>query len=224
MPKSLNNAKITQRLVESFQLKGRYIPMLDEVIVPVYVLDDPAPAEPNRLAAGTVEITAPGAGTTKLQLFNPPNSGVMTIVTFASIILSKAGGAADFYPVLIFLVQSDQVPSDGSTALNTDWRDTRIALDEPYTTVSSSAGGIAAGSQIITQVLGLDPAASLAEVEVLASPVQGPRQPPVVLKPSTGIVLQVTNPQAAGLTMFANFLWEEIPLLGSVGSVSGTPP
>jgi len=221
MPKNLNNAKVTQRLVEAFQLKGRYIPMLDEMITPVYVIDDPAPAEANRLAVGTVQIQAAVNPTT--QLFNPLESGIVAVVTFANAIFSKPSGAASLIDITVFLVESDQVPSDASFALNREWRDTRIDIADPYAFTASKAGSVAAGAVIIQNATSIESGVGTATVGVLETPVQGPRQPPVVLKPGTGVAINA-NTGVDNINMSSNFLWEEIPIMGRQVPASGTPP
>jgi len=221
MPKNLNNAKITQRLVEAFQLKGRYIPMLDEVIVPTYVIDDPAPAEPNRLAAGTVR--RDGVSQPLLIIHNPLGSQVLVVITNVVVETSKFVGAPQGG---LFIITGDiiqaNVFNDNSDNNSKAFRDTRVTLSGPQAALLGDSGG-SGGVQIFERSVVLDPGVSPLQFDVISSPVQGPRQPPIVLAPNTGFAVSI-NVGVDQVSLVANYLWEEIPLLGSVGRSSGTPP
>ena len=66
MPKQINTFTFGQRLVEKFGLKGRFQPVLDEVIVPVTVVESNIQT---RLAVGGALGTASGPGI-KTALFS----------------------------------------------------------------------------------------------------------------------------------------------------------
>jgi len=224
MPKNLNNAKITQRLVEAFQLKGRYIPMLDEVIVPTYVIEDPAPAHPNRLAAGFVRID--GVEDPSLALVNPAGSGVMIVVTFANLTVGKLTGAADTISIGGFLRAGD-IGVDASLKTSSQWRDSRLrgtVSDTPYGVMVANTSG-AAGRQLFERAVFLDNANPLVNTAVIEAPLMGPRQPPVVLGPDAALVLLPdAGIPGSSTNSILNCVWEEIPLMGGLSNVSGTPP
>jgi len=224
MPKNLNNAKITQRLVESFQLKGRYIPMLDEVIVPVYVLDDPAPAAPNRLAGGFVKID--GADDPNALFFNPPGSGVMMVVTSVVVQLSKTTGPQVVHTLKGFM-RRQSIGVDVSTDQSAQWRDNRIRdtiSDTPLGTFEATIGSQPGGRQLFERAVPLEVGTADLLEDVIASPQMGPRQPPIVLSPDNGFLIVSLSPVAEAINLIMNVLWEEIPLMGGVAIASGTPP
>jgi len=225
MPKALQNPKITQRLVKAFDLKGRYLPMLDEVVVPVYIIEDPGPAEPNRLAGGTGEIQA--ALEPVGQLFNPAGSGVLIVVTSANATAFKTGGTVLIFPAPVSL-STVQMPDSGIQR-STEWRDTRLRLSVSASPLGEITMGtrttLPAGTRRIFQRTIELGGPDLSDVEIIESPFSGPRQPPIVLSPGNGLNLEM---QSGGsmptLSLTVNYVWEEIPLIGSVAQSSGTPP
>jgi len=221
MPKNLNNAKITQRLVEAFQLKGRYIPMLDEVIVPTYVIDDPAPAEPNRLCAGTVR--RDGVSAPLIIIHNPVGSQILVVLTSVIAEASKlvAAGQAQLFLITGSLIGAN-IFNDNSDNNSKAFRDTRITLAGPQAALLADAGG-SGGVQIFERSVLVSDTTEPLLFDMVSSPVQGPRQPPIVLAPNTGLAINI-NVGVEQISLAANFLWEEIPLLGSIQRGSGTPP
>jgi len=82
MPLPIQIGSVTQALQRAFGFKGRYTPMLDEIIVPVYVIADPSPAQVTRLVAGFQSVSTIGGGVNAfIQVRNPPGSGVILNVT-----------------------------------------------------------------------------------------------------------------------------------------------
>jgi len=221
MPKNFNNAKVTQRLVEAFQLKGRYLPLLDEVIVPVYVMDDPAPAQPNRLAAGTIRID--GVISPQVDIFNPVGSGMMIVLTSAVATLGKSGAA--FQGTLNVHIREAGIIGDASDVNSLTWRDNRITptIPTPQAEMAAAFGVGSIGIIIAQRPFSISGVIDPQALDVISAPLMGPRQPPVVLRPGTSININ-SDTAAIPVNLVVNWLWEEIPLLGSAGLVSGTPP
>ena len=118
MPKQINTYQVGQSLVKKFGLKGRFQPVLDEVIVPVITVGDTTPTD-IRLAVSGISAAAAGAGNQhKIHLRNPPNSGILMTV--------KSFWAVSGAPTTDFLAIS---MGTTSTAAGTRgfWRDGRIA-------------------------------------------------------------------------------------------------
>lgn len=77
MPKQINTYQVGQSLVKKFGLKGRFQPVLDEVIVPVVTVGETLP-EDIRLAITGIDLAASGAGNQNLVTFrNGVNSGIL---------------------------------------------------------------------------------------------------------------------------------------------------
>jgi hypothetical protein len=80
VPKQINTYFPGQQLVQRFGLKGRFQPVLDEVVVPVTILEPAAPQE--RIATGGAGRGASGAGNqNQVYLENPAGSGIVVKVT-----------------------------------------------------------------------------------------------------------------------------------------------
>jgi len=207
VPKQLNSGRITAALQRAFGFKGRYIPMLDEVIVPVYILADPSPADVTRLCAGTIgQIQNLPSNFPLVQLFNPLGSGVICNVT-------SVVAQCDVKEEVRIAVNSDQ----GTTAGQAFFRDTRN-LGRPGCQIrgagdnSSFVGNLLA----VVQVDG-----SLAQDASWATASNDPRQPLTVLAPGDGLILQIPELQADALIV-GNFQWLEIPIT-EVNPLGGIP-
>ena len=86
MPKQLNNGQVSLSLQKAFNFKGRYQPMLDEVIVPVYQIEDPVPSLVQNTYAGSIQIAEGAVGDfARIRLTNPAGSGIVLTVTGASL-------------------------------------------------------------------------------------------------------------------------------------------
>jgi len=198
MPKQLNNGAITQALQRAFGFKGRYIPMLDEVIVPVYVIADPSPAAITRLAAGTVVSTPGGVGSrATIELFNPVGSGVVVVV-------SNWTATADVKAKLDISFLDGSIGLPPLTTLA--FRDRRVGgvpaaeiLDNPQSQLQG------------TQVAALEVDGALAQTASWEAAAGDPRQPLVVLGEGQGIVMQNDDDQLA-IVISANMRWLEIPI------------
>jgi len=199
VPKQLNNGQITQALQRAFGFKGRYIPMLDEVIVPVYVISDPAPAALTRLVAGTIiaDNSAEGSFET-VQLFNPTGSGIVSVV-------SNWTGLSNIKQKLN--ISFFDSPLSVTPILTSAFRDRRVA--------GSPASELLRGDQLtavgqLIAVLEVD--GSLAQTAAWEAAAGDPRQPLVVLGEGQGVVMQ--SDEGAGTTneIVANMRWLEIPI------------
>jgi len=196
MPKQIQTGHVTQSLQRAFGFKGDYRPMLDEVIVPVYVVADPTPAAVQRLCAATANQGLVVADA-YIQLFNPPGSGVLANVT--SVVASadvKAELRVAFFN------------SPGEAAGTTFFRDRRnqgspsceIRVDD---TEASSVGDLVA-------VLQVDGAFS--QISAWRTDASDPRQPLAVLSPGDGLILQGDFGTASGAIIRGNFRWLEVPI------------
>jgi len=204
MPKQLNSGALTQALQRAFGFKGRYIPMLDEVIVPVYIIADPSPAEVTRLCAGTVSVdlfTATGTSP-YIQIFNPPNSGVIMnidgVVAQSSIKLELGIAFNDSPP-----------PTQNNTARK--FRDRRNAGVPSADLGFNEAQNGAAGDLVaILQVDG-----GFSQTASWLADSSDPRQPLTVLAPGNGLTVQVRTTIVTPVIedfLSGNFRWLEIPI------------
>lgn len=212
MPKQLNNGRITQALQAAFGFKGRYIPMLDEVIVPVYAISDPVPSEPQASFARRMIATEAPAAFTSIKFTNPETSGVLAMITQVS--------AATFVdtPTPTEVVGLTAIISD-STELNNDDGLSAVARD---TRVSS---GSAKCNMTFTQTsLNVNTLSALATILLLtdqrvAQVVGGlgesvERIPPLVIRPGRGVQLVLSGSAGQDIPLLANFSWTEVPTGG----------
>jgi len=200
MPLPIQIGSVTQALQRAFGFKGRYTPMLDEVIVPVYVISDPAPAQVTRLAAGFNTVNMPSNEIGFVQLFNPPGSGVILNVTSVVVLAD----AKDSVAIALF-DDTTGTTFDGSE----HFRDTRVPgppagqIGQNATLVSFVGNRLA-----IVQVDG-----TLAQTASWETQSADPRQPLVVLDEGKGLIAQVaTAPTVNSILLSGNFRWLEIPI------------
>jgi len=227
MPLPIQTGKVTEALLRAFGVKGRYTPMLDETIVPVYVVQDPAPANPIRLFAAHAvdDNTSGGAGNfIHIRLYNPKDSGVIGVVNTIAIQMYEFGGAALLNPAFV----------QGSTTRNNDLpsgvvnqsvpRDTRLGSDPGSLVVVENVNAFAATSPTWAELF-FPKGVSGSLVQHLQAQSNDPRQPIQVLEP--GALLEVATRDATQMTdnttMSVNFQWLEIPLTetGPIGGIPG---
>jgi len=202
MPKQLNNGRVTQALQRAFGFKGRYIPMLDEVIVPVYNIQDPSPSDPSRLCAATLaEINTVGVTqTAATQLFNPLGSGV--VINFTGAVVQS-----NVKMEVLVILGFDQLLSDAAGA--PFFRDRRIEGLPAGITRNEKLLGPINTTVAILQVDG-----AFSQVSSWVSESSDPRQPLVVLPPGTGLIFKQRDGvliPAVGDELRTNFRWMEIP-------------
>jgi len=208
MPKQLNNGQITQALQRAFGFKGRYIPMLDEVIVPVYNIADPSPASVTRLVAGTFDAFSNTTEIAYVQLFNPVGSGVIANLT-TTVALSdvKQGITVRFF----------DTPAPLKASVGPFFRDRRNVGNPICELRRDETELLPVGDEVaLLQVDG-----ALAQTAAWAAETADPRQPLAVLGPGQGIVLQ-PQVNVASSIMRVNFRWLEIPIT-EVGPIGGLP-
>jgi len=198
MPKQLNNGAITQALQRAFGFKGRYIPMLDEVIVPVYNIADPSPAQQTRLCAATIASAHTVPFFTTLQLFNPAGSG--NVVNVSNVVAS-----ADAKAIL------DIKFFDGGDAFiqrpDIHFRDRRFR-GEPSTIIRRDDTSASAFGDLVAQV---DVDGVLAQTASWDAAAGDARQPLAVLDEGQGLIVQVNDELGTIALMRANFRFIEIP-------------
>jgi len=200
MPKQLNNGQITQALQRAFGFKGRYIPMLDEVIVPVYVIADPSPASVTRLCAGIGTLIQDNPLTFPfIQLFNPVASGQLINVT-AAVATANVKYDLDvrFYDTPGLSLQT-----------TIQFRDRRNKGDPVGEVRIDNAETVLVGDKIAA--LQIDGAFSQSASWLTQQ--SDPRQPLAVLEPGQGVMLQTRNLSSVGSDSFeVSFRWLELPL------------
>jgi len=134
MPKQLNAPQITAALQRVFGFKGSYRPMLDEVVVPVYLISDPAPAATQQLAqCSIISNGIPVTAAPMTQFVNPEGSGILAVVTSVALGIRKQAGGQDATHVF----EGFFFRGDGATGPSTPkrgiFRDQRAAFDAPTT-------------------------------------------------------------------------------------------
>jgi len=200
MPKQIQTGHVTQSLQRAFGFKGQFKPMLDELIVPVYVIADPTPAQVQRLCAGTRGAIVPtDLDRPFVQLFNPPDSGVLASVT--SVIASS--DVKHQLNVAFFDTPGVQV----GTAHFRDRRNQGNPSCELRNTETETTN-----QGDIIAVLQVD--GTLSQTSSWVATPADPRQPLSVLPPGRGLIVQLrsTIASVAGDNMRVNFRWLEVPI------------
>lgn len=229
MPKKIQVGSVTAALQRAFGFKGRYVPLLDEIIVPVYVVQDPAPAVRTRLVAAS-RSSNPTAidqfGHT--SLWNPPGSGVLGVVSFIQLQVTLEDDTPTGKPWTVrgFLVNS-QTPPAGSVSAGR-FRDTRYPDSKTGLEVRAVFDTNATSGNFFAQVLFPGGIAG-GLPQVLRAESNDPRQPLVVLAP--GSYLEANTPEnsvgapaAFEPKLRVNFQWLEIPIteIDPFGGLPGT--
>jgi len=200
MPKQIQTGAVTQALQRAFGFKGAYRPMLDEVIAPVYVIADPSPAQVTRLAMGTGEVDGADAPAIPfVQLFNPPDSGVICNLTHGSV-FSNAKAE--------IVIRFHDLPgaNQGNQLTFRDRRNQGEPACQIFVDNSQSSVGLTVA------VLQID--GTLTQTGIWSTPGNDPRQPLAVLKPGTGVLLAPRTDTEIGTADFlrVNFQWIEVPI------------
>jgi len=195
MPLPIQIGAVTQALQRAFGFKGRYTPLLDEIIVPVYVIADPSPAAVVRTAGGHGE-TLSLINEQYIQLFNPVGSGTIVNVTDAIV----QGDVKLGFQVALFDTPAPVLAGQSF------FRDTR------------NRGFPVAKILRDTAQVGLigDPLSrgsvdgALAQTASWEASAADPRQPLVVLEPGKGVIVQMFG-QGGNALMDVSFRWLEVP-------------
>ena len=135
MPKQINTPSPGQALVRMFSLKGRFQPVLDEVIVPVVQVPLDAPAS-KRFAAWGTTMAAGGAGTQgRAFIENTAQSGHLVVLTK---VWAKSGIAAGVDTFGIEIV-AGSIAASGIG----EFTDSRIDDQKPVARTGGSTGATA---------------------------------------------------------------------------------
>jgi len=200
VPLPIQVGSVTQALQRAFGFKGRYTPMLDEVIVPVYMVSDPSPAGQTRICAGTFQAVAPNVSDLPaVQLFNPAGSGV--IVNATTVIVSAIQKQE-----MVIAYFDTPLATEGFDVRFRDRRITGLPSAKLFREVDllASIGGIVA----VLQVDG-----TLAQTAAWVGDTQDPRQPLTVLAPGQGLIVQTSSGVlAVSDNVRVNWRWLEIPI------------
>jgi len=210
MPKQLNNGKITEALQRAFGFKGRYIPMLDEVVVPVYQIADPIPADPAPTYASSILVAKNGLESVRIRFRNNIGSGITVQITSLSIgIFEELPGAKPVLRPVIFIEEPGTNATDFSTVAVLQNRDTRETLPSRISlTGQTFVPGVDRTIGVIARTI-VNPDSTLAEV--VSAPGQETRQPLVVLEEGFSVGIRNEGSAAIDLPFLANFSWLELP-------------
>jgi len=204
MPKQLNNGQVTQALQRAFGFKGRYIPSLDEVIVPVYVIADPSPAAATKLAAGTVTVVVSVGG-----LGDRPWGGIFNVIGSGNVLnVTNVVILSEIKQPLVIRLFDD--PDDiGTERPDVQFRDRRNG-GKPTAIVKRFDDTTAVGDQglLIAQ---LEVDGSLSQTASWETQSGDPRQPLAVLPEGRGLIVQTSDNQTGPYNFRINFRWLEVP-------------
>ncbi len=215
MPKAINNPRITASMQKAFNFKGKYIPMLDEVVVPVYQIDDPVPALPAKTFAGRFIVPgATSAGNFPQIIFNnPAGTGTLMMITQVSFGLTDSIpqplAGEDFKYTAIIAGATTPTANVPTAPVNRDTRNAGKSVIQISTgETSASADGFAALAQaILNSTTGVS--------SLVGGPGPGlPRNPPIIIRPDRQLKMLASGALADGATAlksFVNLAWTEIP-------------
>jgi len=210
MPLPIQIGTVTQALQRAFGFKGRYTPMLDEVIVPVYVISDPSPAAITRIGAAVATVgSQPDPGQSNVSLFNPPGSGSIVNVTN---VVSQSDIKTQLRIVLFDGASGNKRP-------DIHYRDRRNQ-GEPTTQVrrqNASTGPVVGDLVAIVQVDG-----ALAQTASWEANTADPRQPLAVLGENQGVAVEFPAGLTTGDSLVVNFRFLEIPI-SQINPAGGLP-
>jgi len=218
---------VTQALQRAFGFKGRYTPMLDEVIVPVYVVQDPAPAVLTRLAAASVsQAASTNIGDFQhVRLWNPPDSGVLGVVNLVRVQVSDNFDDVTTKPhTILAALENTNVTPAGSVAVAV-FRDTRFKSQVPALEIIADIDQSITTAEVFAQIL--FPGGFQGQpAQTIKVDSADPRQPLVLLEP--GSFMEVSTGLAGGAEpeprLRVNMQWLEVPITeqSPFGGIPGT--
>jgi len=227
MPKMLNNGQITRTLQRAFGFKGRYNPMLDEVIVPVYPITDPAPAAPPRLCAGQIRQGA-GTGAASVSFFNTEKSGVLCSIQSVNFgITENTNTVTPSQPLAsiryagVFL---NKAPTQSRKGYFRDLRQTPGFVGETVDVLNflnrpagffGSAGDVTSGVGGDGEFIMILSKGEPGLLELVGAGATLPRSPLMNVPPGSGFEIVPADPTNVALPLIAigmNVLWLEVPL------------
>jgi len=207
MPKQLNNGKVTEALQRAFGFKGRYQPMLDEVIVPVYQISDPVPADEQRLCNGAI-YQDPNITTNRSvgpEFINPEESGVLCSVTSVLIGSFKSGAGPPNvvrYDVRFDTAADQVLPGIDTIRNDGNFRDQREATPLPRDRVPAcfllSNNARSSAYDLDTIFAFTTVIADVQLTEMVGAVGAQPRQPVVVLQPGRMFSVRAADSSDAG--------------------------
>lgn len=186
MPKQIQEGEVAQALTRRYGLVGKLPLLLDEVIVPVAIVDT-LELNRERNASGAASRPAVAAQFSHVQLFNPADSGVLVQATRVWIGTGSAvTGLVQFHDTALTTAGAD-----------VEWVDRRQG-GAPVAQVRSEANAVAQGSANIFKRL-YSPATDSKEVALR-----------VALLPGMGVLVQLAT---LNVTLQAAYDWTERNLL-----------
>jgi len=214
MPKQLNNGAITQALQRAFGFKGRYIPMLDEVIVPVYNIEDPVPAEPAQTYGVAVLVPAATIIDDQMvaQMRNPVGSGVVCAINSISAgFLKGVGPPTDTGVFNVLVIPAETAAFDFLSSFPGQNRDTRSGV--PSRTVITAGQ---TSTPVVNRLRSAVAITDLAFAEMVSAGQAPSRQTGIVLAPGFACQVVATGDDVVGATgpsAIVNFGWSEVGVL-----------
>jgi len=229
VPLPIQVGSVTQALQRAFGFKGRYTPMLDEVIVPVWVVQDPAPAVITRLYSCAPNIAMSGADNfVHVILSNPAGSGVLGVVNSVDLQVTGDGGVAltKPTPIDLHIRITDDPPSATGFKFPGTFRDTRLGPAPSILEGIADRDLVPNPGPVLATFLFPAGVAGLLPITFKGESTD-PRQPLVVLAP--GSYLEATNQDqgsggAVEPEIRATFQWLEVPITEQApsGGIPGT--
>lgn len=118
MPIPIQNATVWARLQRAFGLLGRHKLLLDEIVVPVALVEDLSGVEvllEKRYAQGGDTQGAVAGNSTRVQIFNPAGSGIL-VELYQAVAGASGAGVINWGPVVAVLAGS----------ISGTWQDRRL--------------------------------------------------------------------------------------------------
>jgi len=232
VPIKIQTGKVTEALQRAFGFKGKYTPMLDEIVVPVYQVSDPVPAASQKLCVGTIKVDVFPAGTESagVQFSNPKNSGVLASVTAVTLAVTKGVGPGTvlLYDVRFDTTGAEFAPGAFVTEQQGHFRDQRESQpgarsQRALCKLLGQGDNIINGFSDATTFTHVTIKSDETFAEMVSGLAAGARQNLMVLPPGKLFTIQAADVLSAdGLPLLMNVVWLETPI--GQQPAAGIPP